>query len=186
VVLPVFVTGRKPEPRPPRHAAPDDRLPPSERGMLLFVAALLGLGTVAVVAMIGLTGGTTVGRPPVHRSPVPTVASVPQAPPPATLPSPTPPSPVPSPPARTTPAARRTTPARVALGTLSRDDLNAYCMVNGSGFAHPPDNASGQWTCGRRGQAFTPNDACRWRFNDHTAYAVVGDIMDPTTWRCYT
>ncbi|HKT05565.1 MAG TPA: hypothetical protein VJT31_39110, partial [Rugosimonospora sp.] len=53
VVLPVFVTGKKPEQPPAHQAMAETRLPSSERGMLLFVAALLGLGTIAVVAMMG-------------------------------------------------------------------------------------------------------------------------------------
>ncbi len=41
-------------PPPTSEAEPSDRLPSSERNMLIFVAMLLALGTIAVVATMGL------------------------------------------------------------------------------------------------------------------------------------
>ncbi|HEY9483497.1 MAG TPA: hypothetical protein VIR00_11090, partial [Micromonosporaceae bacterium] len=46
-------TGR-PVPPPTSVTEPSDRLPSSERNMLIFVAMLLALGTIAVVATMGL------------------------------------------------------------------------------------------------------------------------------------
>ena len=46
-------TGR-PAPPPKSETEPSDRLPSSERNMLIFVAMLLALGTIAVVATMGL------------------------------------------------------------------------------------------------------------------------------------
>jgi hypothetical protein len=66
LLLPAFVTSSKigiddqlakpaipAQPAPAKPAAPDhtDRLPSSERGMLVFVSAILGVGTLAIVAM---------------------------------------------------------------------------------------------------------------------------------------
>jgi hypothetical protein len=66
VLLPAFVTSSKigvddqlakpvipAQATPAKPAAPDhsDRLPSSERGMLVFVSAILGVGTLAIVAM---------------------------------------------------------------------------------------------------------------------------------------
>ena len=45
-------TGR-PAPPPTSETEPSDRLPSSERNMLIFVAMLLALGTIAVVATMG-------------------------------------------------------------------------------------------------------------------------------------
>jgi hypothetical protein len=46
-------TGR-PAPPTTSESEPSDRLPSSERNMLIFVAMLLALGTIAVVATMGL------------------------------------------------------------------------------------------------------------------------------------
>ena len=67
MILPAFVTGKKekePKPAEPvRHqATPEGALPPSERGMLIFVAALLGIGTIAVVTVLGLGGFSSAPR----------------------------------------------------------------------------------------------------------------------------
>ena len=43
-----------PAPPPKSETEPSDRLPSSERNMLIFVAMLLALGTIAVVATMGL------------------------------------------------------------------------------------------------------------------------------------
>lgn len=60
MVLPTFVTAPKvtpepaPAPEPPASTAPStdtDRLPSTERNMLIFVSLLLAIGTLAIVAM---------------------------------------------------------------------------------------------------------------------------------------
>jgi hypothetical protein len=60
MVLPTFVTSPKvadeapaPEEKPAAPATPpdDDRLPTTERNMLIFVSLLLAMGTLAIVAM---------------------------------------------------------------------------------------------------------------------------------------
>jgi hypothetical protein len=192
VILPAFVTGKKertPKPAEPvRHQAePEGRLPPSERGMLIFVAALLGIGTLAIVVVIGLGGFSS---PPASTH-TPSVAAVTPPAVESTSPSPTPiassaapPSPAPA----TTPAVRRTTPGPVVLGTLTRTDPAAFCTFRKAGRALRLDD--GRWFCsGSRDRPpfpFAPNDVCRWRFIDNTAYAVAGDPTDPATWRCFT
>jgi hypothetical protein len=77
MVLPVFLTGGTtasgttagadetpaPPPRPARRDEHPDRLPASERGMLIFVASLLTAGALAVVATMGFSTLTS------HHSP---------------------------------------------------------------------------------------------------------------------
>lgn len=61
MLLPAFLTGTgattpaaaEPAPSPARPADPD-KLPPSERNMLIFVALLLATGTMAILAMATL------------------------------------------------------------------------------------------------------------------------------------
>jgi hypothetical protein len=182
MVLPVFVTGKKPEPPKTRPNTPES-LPRSERGMLLFVAALLGLGTLAVVAMMGFgLSGSGTPKPSAARN---TATQDPPAPslsaPVVVVPPPDPsPSVVPSPSrARTSPTPRRS-PSRIPLGTLTMGDLQGYCQFR------RPQLEGQQWSCRPNGPNFTPTTICRWRFNDRTAHAVIGDIRDPSTWRCYT
>ncbi len=192
VVLPVFVTGKKPVQPPAHEAMADSRLPSSERGMLLFVAALLGLGTIAVVAMMGFGFARGGGPVPQKSAAAPSPSAValpPPSPAPvspsAELPSPTPgkPSPTHSPRARHSP-----TPGPSALGTLSVGTVLAYCRDTNNGMAWPPSRGRATWTCVGNGnrQDFTPTDVCQWQYHDGGAHATVGDIADPSTWRCYT
>ncbi|MBO0869573.1 MAG: hypothetical protein J2P15_13505 [Micromonosporaceae bacterium] len=183
MVLPVFVTGKKPEP-PQTQPSPSESLPSSERGMLAFVAALLALGTLAVVAMMGfgLTGkpkpsgaAASATRDPAAPSPTAPAVVVPPDPSPALSIAPSPSRP------HRSPTPRRTTSSPRLLGTLSMGDLFGYCQ------GRSPQLNGGQWSCGGgNGQTFTPTTICRFRFNDRTAFAAVGDIRDPTTWRCFT
>jgi hypothetical protein len=193
VVLPAFVTGKKEREAKPaepvRHQAePDGALPPSERGMLIFVAALLGVGTLAVVTVLGLGGFSSSPR----TARTPSAAAV--VPPPATAsasPSPSPtassPAPAPPPPPSPTPPPRRTSPARVTLGALTRSDPAAYCSYSQAGRARQID---GNWYCSGSSShqpfPFAPDDVCQWRYLDKTAYAVARDATDPATWTCYT
>jgi hypothetical protein len=194
VILPAFITGKKERPpKPPepvRHGAqPTDPLPASERGMLIFVAALLGVGTVAIVALLGLGGFSRPHPVATHPPSVAATLPAPGSPSPvasSVAPSPTPPSPSPSV-APTTPPVRHST-GPVALGTLTTGDPAAFCIYSKAGRARQRDD--GSWFCsGSRDHgafAFAPTDVCRWRYLDTTAYAVTGDPTDPTTWRCYT
>jgi hypothetical protein len=190
VVLPAFITGKpeplpeRPKPAPPAEPADPDRLPPSERGMLIFVASLLGLGGLAVIVILGLGG---FGAPPQSAGAATT------APVASDVPTPTP-SPTPSPsvspaPASPPPTTKRPTPTRVYLGALSGRDPAAYCSALDAGRAAQHSDRS--WYC--RGSSshpqplpFTSTDVCRWRYLDKTAYAVAADIDEPTTWKCYT
>ena len=191
VILPAFVTGKKerePKPAEPvRHqATPEGALPPSERGMLIFVAALLGIGTLAVVTVLGLGGFSsapqatrTPSAAAVH-PPVVTGSPSPSPTPAASSPAPAPPPPSPTPP------PRRTTPARVTLGVLTRSDPAAFCTYSKAGRAREID---GNWFCSGGGHPpfqFAAGDVCQWRYLDKTAYAAVGDATDPATWTCYT
>jgi hypothetical protein len=196
MILPAFVTGRKePEPEPPpvvpARPQADGSLPASERGMLVFVAALLGVGTIAVVIMLGARGLNT--RHPAHpASPTPsaTVLGAPVAPLATSSPSPTPspsaPSPTPSRPPTSKPPTRKSpTPTPSLLGSPLPV---AYCLARNHGMARPPDGDTPTWTCdpGHRGQAvpFTPDQVCDWQYGV-TSHAVVGSLADSSTWKCY-
>lgn len=191
VVLPVFVTGKKPERPPAQQAMAETTLPASERGMLLFVAALLGLGTVAVVAMmgLGLAGGS--GKKATHppaRTPGPS-ATLSVA---AALPIPAPASSVAGHPSavRSSAAARHASPSATVsqLGTLSNADVAGYCQGANQGVAITPGPGHPSWVCvgnHPRTQQFTPVDVCQWRFHDNGAKATVGELATPSTWRCY-
>ncbi len=198
LVLPAFVTGRaddtgKREPKPPepvRHQAPDDKLPASERGMLIFVAALLGVGTLAVVTMLGVG---TFTRPTRHVS-SPTKAAVLPVSTGSPSASPSPSPVVASTAARATATTLSTTPKRsptpvkVMLGTLTRADPAAFCMDSMAGWARPQKD--GTWMCtgtpGHPTFTFTPANVCQWRYVDKTAYASAANATDPATWTCYT
>jgi hypothetical protein len=185
VVLPAFVTGKREAEakaaEPTRHQ-PGDALPPSERGMLIFVAALLGVGTLAVVTILGL-GGFSAKPAPAHPKPPP-VASVYPTPTPLEAPS-TSPAAVPPPSPSASPSTRRTASPR-PLGTLTANDPAAYCTYKKSGRAHLRED--GTWVClgapGHDGFLFSPTDVCKWRYLRNTAFAVVGNPADPTTWKC--
>jgi hypothetical protein len=188
VILPAFITGRsEPLPERPREPqpAPGDALPPSERGMLIFVASLLGLGTLAVVVVLGLGGFSA---PAATIPPVPTPAGS----------SSESPSPSPSPSASASPSLspspsrsprRSPSPTHRLLGTLGAKDPAAYCTSLDAGRVQQHSDHS--WYC--RGSfnhpdplPFTSTDVCRWRYVSKTAYAVAANIDDPTTWKCYT
>jgi hypothetical protein len=188
-VLPAFITGKteplpeRPREQPAPEHRPSDALPPSERGMLIFVATLLGLGTLAVVVVLGLGGFSA---PAATIQPTPTPADTPSTTPsPSLSPSPSdPPSPSPSP---SRPSPRRS-PTHRLLGALTAKDPAAYCTSLDAGSVRQHSDHS--WYC--RGGfnhpdplPFTSTDVCRWRFLDKTAYAVAADIDDPTTWKCY-
>jgi hypothetical protein len=185
VVLPAFLTGkREPEPKSePSRPQPGDALPASERGMLIFVAALLGVGTLAVVTVLGL-GGFSSKPVPAHPKP-PTVATVYPSPTPVVPPS-TSPAASPPPPPSASPSTRRTASPR-ALGTLTANDPAAYCTYKKAGRVHMREDST--WVCvgspGHDGFLFTPTDVCKWRYLRTTAYAVLGDPADPTTWKCF-
>ncbi|HKS99031.1 MAG TPA: hypothetical protein VJT31_05810, partial [Rugosimonospora sp.] len=91
-------------------------------------------------------------------------------------------------PARSSTTVRKASPApTVVLGTLSYSDLVAYCQDTNSGMAWPPGHNHDSWTClanHNQRQDFSPTDVCQWRYHDGTARAQVGDLNDPTTWRC--
>ncbi len=184
VVLPAFVTGkREPEPKSePHRPQPGEALPPSERGMLIFVAALLGVGTLAVVTVLGL-GGFSSAKPSPPHAPPSAVASVYPSPTPVDAPSA---SPAAAPPASASLTPRRTSSPR-ALGTLTANDPAAYCTYKKAGRVHMRED--GTWVCvgspGHDGFLFTPADVCKWRYLRTNATAVVGNPADPTTWKCY-
>jgi len=193
VVLPAFLTGRKEskaEATPPEEPElpTDGSLPPSERGMLVFVATLLGAGTIAVVTVLGL-GGFSSPAPKAGGDPVPVISSPSPSPSPSAspLPSPAPSSPTDSPSGGPTPK-RSTSPARVSLGALTGNDPRAFCAANDAGRAAQHEDHT--WYCRGSGthppMPFTPTDVCRWRYLDKTAYAVATDIDNPATWKCYT
>ncbi|WP_203921901.1 hypothetical protein [Rugosimonospora africana] len=198
MVLPVFVTGKKePEPapapaQPARQPGADGSLPASERGMLVFVAALLGIGTVAVVVMLGLGG---LEKHPAQIQPTAPASTGPAGgvPAPAASPSSLSPSPTApgSPSTAASPTLAKTTakhiapPAPVLLG---QPQPLAYCVAKDHGLAQAPGHDHNTWTCttGRHGQAdpFTPEQVCDWQYGT-AAHAVVGSLADYTTWKCY-
>jgi hypothetical protein len=149
--------------------------------MLIFVATLLGVGTLAVVTVLGL-GGFSSPEPTAGAAPVPS-ATASGSPSPSPSPSPSH-SPSPSP----SPTPKKSTPARVTLGSLTANDPRAFCAANNAGRVSQKEDHS--WYC--RGTTehppmpFTSTDVCRWRYLDKTAYAIATNIDDPTTWKCYT
>jgi hypothetical protein len=194
LLLPAFVTGKKerePKPAEPvRHHAPppDGALPPSERGMLIFVAALLGAGTLAVVTVLGMGGFSSGHHAPRNPAIVATHASAAEPPSPSPAPQPSSASPTPPPPPPPPTPARPTSPARQTLGALTASDPAAFCTYSKAGKARQHDDHN--WYCtggsGHPPFAFAPGDVCQWRYLDRTAYAVVGNPDDPATWTCYT
>jgi hypothetical protein len=187
-VLPAFVTGRKePAPRPaePARHRPEGALPPSERGMLVFVAALLGIGTIAVVIMLGM-GGLN----PRHGTPAPSTRPSSSTPSPAAAAAPLPTQPVPtdspasSAPAPPPPTKRTmTTPARTFVGN---PNPYAYCLMVNAGIAQRPDHDDPSWSCQGRHRSvdFTPDQVCDWQYGT-ASFAVVSSLPDPSTWKCY-
>lgn len=190
VLLPAFLTGRKPaEPKPaePARHRTEGALPRNERGMLIFVAALLGLGTVAVVVMLGL-GRLNTGSPshpprsvPASPTPAPTgpAAAVPGASASAgstpaaaealsaTTSSHRPPGP--------TSATRRPSPTPALLGTA---DAAGYCAAHGGRL-----RLRRGWRCGRSDARVTADLVCVWQYGPDSRAA--GRPDDPRTWRCY-
>lgn len=194
MVLPVFVTGKKPERTPVRQAVADTKLPSSERSMLVFVAALLAVGTIAIVAMMGfgLAGNGSGAAPTRTASPVASSAGA--LPPPATSAapsaSPTPEATSASPKPSTSKSPRHSaSPTPHSLGTLSGAALVGYCQAANGGIPRPPQG-DGSWSCvagpNKPPKTFTPTAVCRTNYDDKTAYANVGTINDPTTWHCLT
>jgi hypothetical protein len=196
VILPGFLTGRQtyepppepdPEAEPARHPA-DGPLPASERGMLIFVASLLGVGTLAVVIVLGLGGFG--GPPPKAGAATPPVSAPASSPTASPSPSASPSlssSASASPPASPSPTVKRS-PARKLLGTLGPNDPKAFCAANAAGRVRQKPDRS--WYCSGSGDhpdplPFTSTDLCRWRFLNKTAYAVAANIDDPSTWKCY-
>jgi hypothetical protein len=200
LVLPSFITGKS-EPLPERsqpipaaepavdEPAPDpDRLPASERGMLIFVASLLGLGGLAVIVILGL-GGFGAPAPSAGAATTAPVESTVPGPTPSPTPSLTASSPVPAPPPRPSTTTKRPSPTQRLLGTLSAKDPAAFCTSLDAGRVSQHSDHS--WYCrGSTGHPqslpFTSTDVCRWRYLDKTAYAVAADIDQPSTWKCYT
>lgn len=191
MVLPAFLTGKidiedLPEPKadPSGRPDPNEKLSATERGMLLFVAALLGIGTIAVVAVMGM--GLTTDRPKAT-PPKPQAASV------AATTSPTP-SPSPSPSATPSPAATTKPPATKAaprlLGSINGPGtLNDFCSKTWQDGATAYFATTGGWTCTANhhttSTVIAPNGVCRWQYGDKTAYtAAVG--TDQLPWKCYT
>jgi hypothetical protein len=183
MVLPVFLTGRKePEPapakaepaRPPSVA--DGSLPPSERGMLVFVAALLGAGTIAVVTMLGL-GGLHPQHPAQVPASTPVTAPAGGAPAPAASPSGAVPTTSASPSTASPTQARTTAKHLSSPALLGQPQPLAYCLAKTHGLPKAPNHDHPTWTCttGRRGQveAFTPEQVCDWQYGN-AAHAVVG------------
>jgi hypothetical protein len=200
MILPVFVTGSRKEPDPPPQPATpprppaDGALPASERGMLVFVAALLGIGTIAVVLMLGVNNLNTKHPVAPHSpssvpSPTASVIGAPAAPVVPTS------SPTPSPARSASPTAVTTTKSvkkspTPAPSLLGQPTVLAYCLARNHGMAQPPGSGTSTWTCdpGRRGgQAvpFTPEQVCDWQYG-LASHAVVGSLADASTWKCYS
>ncbi len=190
MVLPAFVTGRKepaPKPAEPARHRPEGTLPPSERGMLVFVAALLLVGTVAVVIMLGM-GGLN----PRHGTPAPSSKPTTSTPSPAAAAGPLPTQPVPTDsPASSAPAPPPPPPSKRSATTTARTLVGspnpyAYCLMVNSGIAQRPDHDNPSWSCAGRHRTvnFSPDDVCDWQFGN-ASYAVVSSLPDPSTWKCY-
>jgi hypothetical protein len=178
-------------------------LPPvSLRGMPMFLAILMALGAIGIIAIMNVGDDA---KP----APVPTVDATPTLGMPTIAPVPAIPLPtgaVPS--AATTTSAAATTsspaprpstssaksPTRVLLGALGNAQFNDYCQYRQSGGARLSKPATGtnaaidNWYCTgeRRNKSFTivPNLVCQWKYGSNS-YAAYLDANDAYSWRCY-
>jgi hypothetical protein len=193
MVLPAFLTGAAKEPPPepsgPKRPDPTAKLDGTERGMLIFVAALLGIGTIAVVAFMGMGLGGSKPKP----AAAPTASVSAAAPTPSAAASP---SPSDSPSPTDSPSPSHTTVAPRLLGSVtSADQITAYCRATvdrnstarGPGLTGP--SAAASWICYNRfnhnSTPISPNSVCRSQFQDSTAYtSAKADTALP--WKCYT
>ena len=203
MVLPAFLTGKielPPEPEDldepaPNNGRPDPgaKLPAAERGMLIFVAALLGIGTIAVVSLMGmgLANPKKATTPP-----APTTSASGSAAAVAGNPSPVA-DPVPSATGSLRPTGRPSSSGPKVLGSIANVDvLRTYCsqwrndaFVVGPG---QPGN-SPTWACvdphAKRPSDATlqaaPNYVCRWKYRDNSSYSP-SQGSDKLPWTCYT
>lgn len=194
MVLPAFVTGtakQPPAPSGPSRPDPAAKLSSTERGMLVFVAALLGIGTIAVVAMMGMGLGDPKpkagpARPPVTVDASPAASVVPSATPSATV------SPTDSP--TDSPKPSKTAAAPRLLGSVTGvDQLTTYCRSNWNqdaavaGPGQPGFLSAPSWACtAHRDKApIDPTSVCRWQYQDKSAYTAA-KATDQLPWKCYT
>jgi hypothetical protein len=160
-----------------RHAEPS--LPPSERGMLIFVGFLLALGMIGMVAMFGVGAIAHGARP--RSVPVPASASPTPTPSPSPAPSP---SSSPSAPASPPPSALPSTTAATGAVFVGKPDPAAYCQAQNNG---TPDFVSpGTWVCRHNAttKPFTPADVCHSQYGAGT-YVMYSHLSNPATWKCY-
>jgi hypothetical protein len=197
MVLPAFLTGQaeKPPPPPapsgPTRPDPAEKLPATERGMLVFVAALLGVGTLAVVIMMGM--GLTdpkpkTGKPaPAASGPAPAVTGSGQ---PTAAPT-VQPDPTPTLTGSLKPTSHPSAGGPTVLGSITTATLTDYCgLVLADPRARYRSMTIGsttKWECyaGRRDETVVPNTVCQWKFRDNSAYIVAADLAE-LPWKCYT
>jgi len=204
MVLPAFLTGKielPPEPEEVEEPAPNNgrpdpaaKLPATERGMLIFVAALLGIGTIAVVAVMGmgLASPKKPSTPPAPTSSASgTAAAIAGNPDPVV-------DPVPSGTGSLRPTERPSSSGPKVLGSIaSVDILRTYCQQwrNDAYVVGPgqPGPSSPTWACvdphAKRPSDATlqaaPNYVCRWKYRDNSSYSP-SQGSDKLPWTCYT
>ncbi len=196
MVLPAFLTGQVQKPAPPAPSGPTRpdpaaKLPATERGMLIFVAALLGVGTIAVVIMMGMglgdpkTNPKKGGAASVAASAGTTAPTQPTSAPVAQ------PDPAPTVTGSLKPTSHPSAAGPTVLGSVNAAILTDYCnlLLADERARYRSQTAAGttKWECylGRRDQTIVPNTVCQWKFKDNSAYITAADLSD-LPWKCYT
>lgn len=159
-------------------------VPENERGMLIFMGSLITVGTFAVFLTMGLGALSPRARDQTRVPPGQTATSTN----PAAVSTPGDPyGPNPTASHRNLVATHRPSPSPTPQSSpspLGGADINGYCQAEGGRRARLQNGA---WMCVRGGEssiAFTPAQVCRWQYGADVQ-AVVADLADALTWRCY-
>lgn len=165
----------------PSRQTPSEPPPVSVRGLPMFLAALLGLGTIGIVFMTMPGSGKADSAP----KPNATASAGPAAPAAATG----------TPSGQPSHHATGATPSsRPILGSLDQQTMGKFCASRDAGFAtlrREPQGAGAaidNWACtGKsrtRGFTIVPTDVCQWRYGS-SAVAGYLNRNDAYSWRCY-
>ncbi|HEX6500019.1 MAG TPA: hypothetical protein VF054_13455 [Micromonosporaceae bacterium] len=179
-------TSQAPAKTPPASGrqAPSEPPPISIRGLPMFLAALLGLGTIAIV-FVTMPGSDRANSAP-QPSAAPTVSVTASV------------SPAGKPTGTGKPSARHPgagpSPTRTVLGSLDLQTMGRFCVSRDAGFAtlrrapQGPGAAIDNWACtGKsrtRGFTIVPTDVCQWRYGVSSVAGYL-DRDDAYSWRCY-
>jgi hypothetical protein len=194
MILPAFLTGQteKPPPAPTGPTRPDPmaKLPATERGMLIFVAALLGVGTIAVVTVMGMGLADPKPKPGGKGGPAASSSGTAGQTQPSGAPT-VQPDPTPTVTGSLKPTAHPSAGGPAVLGSITSTILDDYCnlVLNDPRAQYRSQSSGGttRWTCyvGHHDETIVPNTVCQWKFKDNSAYIPAADLAD-LPWKCYT